>query len=125
MTPPIQITFTCVDFHLCYIVATVLIEQITMSTITNKSDVVRARIESKVKRDAEGILKRLGVSHSTFINMSYRAVIEAQGIPLSLHVPNKETAKVLRDAQKPAKRAQYKKASTLAEFTAAMGSSKR
>ena len=49
-------------------------------TSINKSDVVRARIESKVKKDAEGILKRLGVSHSTFINMSYRAVVEAKGI---------------------------------------------
>ena len=89
-------------------------------TSINKSDVVRARIESKVKKNAEGILKRLGVSHSTFINMSYRAVVEAKGIPLSLHVPNKETAKVLRDARKPAKRKGYRKAATLAEFTAAM-----
>jgi DNA-damage-inducible protein J len=90
-----------------------------MTTI-NKSDVVRARIEPKVKRDAEGILKRLGVSHSTFINMSYRAVVEAGGIPLSLHVPNKETAKVLRDARKPAKRKEYAKAADLASLTAAL-----
>ena len=95
-----------------------------MST-TSKSDVVRARIETKVKRDAEGILKRLGVSHSTFINMSYRAVVEEGGIPLSLHVPNKATAKVLRDARKPAKRAAYTKATTLEAFTASLGTSKR
>ncbi len=91
-----------------------------MTTIS-KSDVVRARIEPKVKRDAEGILKRLGVSHSTFINMSYRAVVEARGIPLSLHIPNKETSKVLADARKPSKRKQYHKADTLEEFTASMG----
>lgn len=90
-----------------------------MTTI-NKTDVVRARIETRVKRDAEGILKRLGVSHSTFINMSYRAVVEEGGIPLSLHVPNKETAKVLREARKPAKRKAYTKANTLAEFTKAL-----
>jgi DNA-damage-inducible protein J len=90
-----------------------------MTTI-NKTDIVRARIEPKVKRDAEGILKRLGVSHSTFINMSYRAVVEAKGIPLSLHIPNKETAKVLADARKPLKRKQYQKAETLADFTALM-----
>ncbi len=64
---------------------------------TSKSDVVRARIQPRVKRDAESILKRLGVSHSTFINMSYRAVVEAGGIPFSLHVPNAGTAKVLRE----------------------------
>jgi DNA-damage-inducible protein J len=89
-------------------------------TSINKSDVVRARIEPKVKRDAESILKRLGVSHSTFINMSYRAVVEANGIPLSLHVPNKATAKVLRAARKPAKRKGYAKARTLKELTAAL-----
>ncbi|MFM2374531.1 MAG: hypothetical protein RLZZ234_526 [Candidatus Parcubacteria bacterium] len=90
-----------------------------MTTIS-KSDVVRARIEPKVKRDAEGILKRLGVSHSTFINMSYRAVVEANGIPLSLHVPNKETAKVLRDARKPAKRKGYAKAGSVKALIAAL-----
>ena len=90
-----------------------------MNTIS-KSDVVRARIEPKIKKDAESILKRLGVSHSTFINMSYRAVVEANGIPLSLHVPNKATAKVLRDARKPAKRKAYGKAATLKELTSAL-----
>ncbi len=86
----------------------------------NKTDIVRARIEPKVKQDAESILKRLGVSHSTFINMSYRAVVEAKGIPLSLHIPNKETAVLLAGAQKPLKRKQYQKAETLADFTAVM-----
>ena len=86
----------------------------------SKSDVVRARIEPKVKRDAENILKRLGVSHSTFINMSYRAVVEEGGIPLSLHVPNRQTAAVLRDARKPSKRQAYAGANSLDEFSAAM-----
>ena len=85
-------------------------------TALTKPDVVRARIESKVKRDAGNILKRLGVSHSTFINMSYRAVVESGGIPFSLHVPNAETARVLREARKPAKRASYTKASSLDEL---------
>jgi DNA-damage-inducible protein J len=94
-------------------------------TATNKLDVVRARIETRIKKDAESILKRLGVSHSTFINMSYRAVVEEGGIPLSLHVPNKETARVLRGARKPVKRGKYAKAGTLKELTAALGTSKR
>ena len=90
-------------------------------TLVNKTEIVRARIEPKVKRDAETILKRLGVSHSTFINMSYRAVVEAGGIPLSLHVPNKETARVLREARQPTKRGAYTKAATLDAFKAALG----
>jgi addiction module RelB/DinJ family antitoxin len=75
--------------------------------IMTKTDIVRARIASKTKSDAEKILKRLGVSHSTFINMSYRAVIEEGGIPYSLHIPNKKTAKVLKDARNPVKRDTY------------------
>lgn len=86
-----------------------------MDTVS-KSDVVRARIQPKVKRDAESILKRLGVSHSTFINMSYRAVVEAGGIPFSLHVPNAKTAKVLRDSRAPAKRKRYTRAGSLQDF---------
>ena len=89
-------------------------------TTLSKPDVVRARIETKVKRDAEIILRRLGVSHSTFINMSYRAVIANGGIPLSLRVPNAETAKVLRDARKPAKRKAYANVSSLDEFYAGL-----
>ena len=85
-------------------------------TTLSKPDVVRARIETKVKRDAAAILKRLGVSHSTFINMSYRAVVETGGIPFSLHVPNKTTARALRAAKTPAKRASYFKAATLDEL---------
>ena len=93
-----------------------------MSTFS-KPDVVRARIESRVKRDAGNILKRLGVSHSTFINMSYRAVVETGGIPFSLHVPNAETVRVLREAKKPAKRARYAKASTLEELHSKLNAS--
>lgn len=58
-----------------------------MATV-GKSDVVRTRIEPKIKRDTESIRKRLGVSQSTIINISYRAVVEVGGIPLSPHVPN-------------------------------------
>jgi len=88
---------------------------------THKTEVVRARIEPSVKKGAESILKRLGVSHSTFISMSYRAVIEAGGIPFSLHVPNAETAQALRRARNPKTRTRYAKAATLEEFTRSVG----
>jgi len=90
-----------------------------------KTDIVRARIETRVKKDAEGILKRLGVSHSTFINMSYRAVVEEGGIPLSLHVPNAVTARVLRDARKGAKRAKYTRAATIEEFSKSLDAGRK
>ncbi len=84
----------------------------------SKTDVVRARIEPETKQKAESVLKRLGVSHSTFINMSYRAVVETGGIPLSLNIPNAETQKVLREARDPETRAEYSSFGTVEEFMA-------
>lgn len=51
-----------------------------------------------------------------------RTVVKEGGIPLSLHVPNKGTAGVLRDARKPRRRRSYARADSLDEFTAAMKS---
>ena len=67
--------------------------------MANKSDMVRARIESDVKRDAERILKRLGISHSVFINMSYKAVVENAGIPFALAFPNEESREAIMEAR--------------------------
>ena len=88
-------------------------------TAINKTEIVSVRIECKLKHDAETILKRLGVSHSTLINMSYRAVIEEKGIPHSFYVPNNETARVLREARQAKKRNAYSKAETLDAFKTA------
>ncbi len=84
-----------------------------------KTDVVRARIDAKIKKDAEKVIKRMGVSHSTLINMTYRAVIAEQGIPLSLHIPNEETKRVLRAARKP-NFLKNQKSYTYEEFVALM-----
>jgi DNA-damage-inducible protein J len=73
-------------------------ELVAMSALP-KSDVVRARIEADVKRDAEAILKQLGVSHSAFINMSYHAVVANGGIPFSLSVPNAETQRAISEGR--------------------------
>ena len=70
-----------------------------MST-TQKTDVVRARIEADVKDDAEHILRRLGLSHSAFINMSYKAVIENAGIPFAVTLPNKGSQEAIKDGRK-------------------------
>ena len=84
----------------------------------SKTDVVRARIEPETKQKAESILKRLGVSHSTFINMSYRAVVESGGIPLSLNIPNAKTQAVLNEARDPQVRAGYSSFGTVEELMA-------
>lgn len=48
---------------------------------------VNVRVEPDVKKQAEEILDKLGVSVSAFINMTYRQVIMKKGIPFSVELP--------------------------------------
>ena len=49
---------------------------------------VNVRVEPDVKKQAEDILEKLGVSTSAFINMTYRQVIMKRGIPFSVELPS-------------------------------------
>lgn len=49
---------------------------------------VNVRVEPDVKKQAEDILDKLGVSVSAFINMTYRQVIMKRGIPFSVELPS-------------------------------------
>ena len=46
---------------------------------------VTARIQPEIKESAEAILEKLGIPVSVFIDMTYRQVIEHNGIPFSLN----------------------------------------
>lgn len=48
---------------------------------------VNVRVEPDIKKQAEEILDKLGVSVSAFINMTYRQVIMKRGIPFSVELP--------------------------------------
>lgn len=49
---------------------------------------INVRVEPDVKKQAEDILDKLGVSASAFINMTYRQVIMKRGIPFSVELPS-------------------------------------
>lgn len=55
--------------------------------MATRSANVNVRVEPDIKEQAEAILERLGVSVSSFINMTYRQVIMKGGIPFSVTVP--------------------------------------
>ncbi len=65
-----------------------------------KTATVRARIEPKVKSQAERVLRTLGISSSEAINVFYRKIVAEQGIPFSLHVPNVESVRAIKSARK-------------------------
>ena len=49
---------------------------------------VNVRVEPDIKKQAEDILDKLGISVSAFINMTYRQVIMKRGIPFSVQLPS-------------------------------------
>lgn len=61
---------------------------------------VNVRVEPDVKKKAEEILDKLGVSASAFINMTYRQVIMKRGIPFSVELPSEiETLDTMSDKE--------------------------
>lgn len=65
-----------------------------------KTATVRARIEPVIKKEAENVLRRIGMSPSDAINVFYRRVARGKGIPFSLNVPTAETRKAITNAHK-------------------------
>ncbi|HBF34449.1 TPA: type II toxin-antitoxin system antitoxin, RelB/DinJ family [Candidatus Sumerlaeota bacterium] len=59
----------------------------------NKTAVVRARIEPKLKKHAEDIFQRLGVSTTQAISMFYKQVELRKGLPFDVAIPNAITKK--------------------------------
>ena len=53
-----------------------------------KSANVIARVEPGVKKEAEAVLARLGVSPSAVINALYRQIIYTNGVPFSIVLPS-------------------------------------
>ena len=75
--------------HLCY--------NVHMAT---KSQTVRARVEPKLKRDAEVILRRVGLTSSEAIGLFYRRVTLEKGLPFEARIPNKETRRAIESIRK-------------------------
>ncbi|HAS85095.1 MAG TPA: type II toxin-antitoxin system antitoxin, RelB/DinJ family [Candidatus Yonathbacteria bacterium] len=67
--------------------------------MTTKTSFVRARIEPSVKKKAETVLHKIGISPSEAINVFYRRIATDKGIPFSLNIPNAETRKAIANAK--------------------------
>lgn len=67
--------------------------------MTTKTASVRARIEPSVKKRAETVLHKIGISPSEAINVFYRRIASDKGMPFSLNVPNTETRKAIVDVR--------------------------
>lgn len=64
-----------------------------------KTETIRARVEPRLKRDAEAILKRIGLTPSEAITLFLTQVKLRKGLPFPVRVPNAETRRAIHAAQ--------------------------
>lgn len=83
-----EVKFLCIVAQMCYNVH-----------MTTKTAFVRARIEPSVKKKAEMVLSKIGISPSEAISVFYRRIVSDKGIPFSLNVPNAETRKAIESSK--------------------------
>ena len=65
----------------------------------SKTATVRARVEPGLKSEVEGILSQLGLTASEAILLLYRQIKLRQGLPFEVAIPNKLTARTLRNSR--------------------------
>ena len=64
-----------------------------------KTETIRARVEPRLKRDAEAVLKKIGLTSSEAITLFLTQIKLTNGLPFAVRVPNEETKRALRDAR--------------------------
>jgi DNA-damage-inducible protein J len=64
-----------------------------------KTDTIRARVEPRLKRDAEAVLKKIGLTSSEAITLFLTQVKLTKGLPFPVRVPNQETKRALTEAR--------------------------
>ena len=64
-----------------------------------KTATAHARLTPEIKKEAEDILKNLGISISSAYEMFYRQIIAHGGIPFEMRIPNQKTRQAMQDAR--------------------------
>lgn len=62
------------------------------------ADVVRARIDSDLKKEASAVLAGMGLSVSDAIRLMLVRVVSDKNLPFDIRVPNAATQAAMRDA---------------------------
>lgn len=55
---------------------------------------ITARVDAALKREAEAILKKLGLDFTTAIRMFLKRIIIARGIPFDMHLPEEQELEI-------------------------------
>ena len=62
----------------------------------NKTATVTVRLDPQVKKNAEAVLKTLGLTTSQAVNLFFTQVSLNKGIPFDVHIPNEGTSKAIK-----------------------------
>jgi len=63
------------------------------------AEIVRARIDSDLKKEASAVLSDMGLSVSDAIRLLFVRVASEKALPFDVRVPNAETQAAMRDAR--------------------------
>jgi DNA-damage-inducible protein J len=66
---------------------------------TTKTASARALLDPQVKKQAEEIIKELGLSVSKAYELFYRQVIAHHGLPFELKIPREQTMKAIENSR--------------------------
>jgi DNA-damage-inducible protein J len=83
-----------------------------------KVEAIDARVEPKLKAQAERIFDELGLDASDAIREFYKQVVLRNGLPFDVAIPNEATRRAIRDVQKERGLTRYK---DVAEMRAKLG----
>ena len=64
-----------------------------------KTEMIRARVDAKLKAKAEGVLNKLGLNASDAIRIFYKQVALRKGLPFDVKLPNATTRRAMRDVE--------------------------
>lgn len=78
-----------------------------------KSEMIRARVEPELKREAETVFSKLGLSATQAITLFYKQVTLQQGLPFAVKIPNAETREALQNAYDGEDLTEYESLDTL------------
>jgi DNA-damage-inducible protein J len=65
----------------------------------SKTETIRARVEPELKRGAEAVLKKIGLTSSEAITLFLTQVKLTKSLPFPVRVPNKTTRRAIKDAR--------------------------
>ncbi len=64
-----------------------------------KAATVQVRVDVSIKKKADLVLKKIGISPSQVINALYAQIVMQRGIPFELKIPNEETLRAIEELE--------------------------